>query len=1286
MEEEIKIKFEFKGKQYCKVSFQIFLLIIGTIAFSFIINEGFSNEKMNVDYSLANNPLLNFYKIIIKLLISEHNLVSALGISDVISTCTKDTSGRICQEYKSADCESWCLGSCIPSTRDKVSKCQPGTCYDPVEGTCQVGSAEIGCTDNGGKWFNDPYGNNIPECRMGCCLLGTNKEIATLTTEQQCNKKAAVIGAKKEFRVGVTNDLSCMSLASIQAEGACVFLSSTGKGNGCKFTKANECNQLRGKFYANYLCSNPDLNTSCIAQQKTDCFEVPGEGKAVYWVDSCGNKENIFDSNKAVSHNLGRVLAKSSSCQLNGMNRASCGNCNYLLGTTCKAKGNENVAFGEYICKDLSCNDKGKRRQNGESWCAYQTDIGEDTANNRATDPPGSRHYRKSCIDGEIKTEPCADYRNAICAEERIDANGKKISSAACRANLWQMCISVDLGESAMASTSNSPNAERVVTEDTSGTALGRQEFISNNCEKNPDCFLKYVNVPGKETQFSFPMCVPKYSPGFDTKDYGESAEQICGMANQDCTVTFVKEIDDWKCVSNCGCLGNAFAEEMNDLCMSMGDCGTEVNYIGDLTINHEVSKDKKAPIDDHLPTLTSGYLSGLKKCATPVEGKCAKPELEKYSSMVGGISGGYEVTDPSDLGMMGMVVPGVAGIIGMYGATYFAGSVGWVPTGTVVFANPALGAASGALAGAAIGFAITSLLIKYTGIGAGIGEAGTWALIGAGTAAGAIVGASMATGAGIGGGGAAATMAPAFFAIAVPIAWIVLVIVVIFIIVMAILGVGDTKEVHVKFQCSPWQAPTGGAKCGECGKGGFACGRYACHQLGQTCELINEGTGQELCINQGVNDVNPPIITAMNNLPIGFTYENQGNGVRIKSTETDNCIRAFTPLSMGILLNEPGQCRMDTDPSASFENMQYYFGASNLFLMNHSMIFPVPSVESLLDVPISVNKNVNITLYVKCQDSAGNKNVNPYMIGFCIKPGEDVTEPVVKGRSPGEWISHNSTSVIASVFLSEPSKCKWNTNDTNYELMANNLTCKTGSDEYEMLGWRCHTSFPIENDESLFFIRCKDQPWWEGINETKRNTNSRSYQFSLKRTPELKIDSVSVENKTFIAGSEPVSVEVIIGTSGGYNGAARCQYRIGENYIDFFQTLDRTHRQVFQTLTSGDKVLPLRCVDDVGNVAEKTVKFKVEIDTTPVNTTRVYSNAGTLNVITDEKGECAFSNKPSDENCGFDWQNATKMIGNELIHTASFDMQATYYIKCKDIFGNTKQGCNARVKAGVVQ
>ena len=165
-------------------------------------------------------------------------------------------------------------------------------------------------------------------------------------------------------------------------------------------------------------------------------FDFPENGEALkkrYWSVS------PLRGSSLIPHN-GKVLKKEESCGAGSGNIGSkiCGNCDRFLGSMCSETSvlGKKIDGGGFICKDLSCVDEaGKKRKNGESWCVYDGAIGDGRG------VVGSRHWRRMCVDGEIKIEACADYRGQICVESEMSNQEKTFSIASCKTNLWRDCL-----------------------------------------------------------------------------------------------------------------------------------------------------------------------------------------------------------------------------------------------------------------------------------------------------------------------------------------------------------------------------------------------------------------------------------------------------------------------------------------------------------------------------------------------------------------------------------------------------------------------------------------------------------------------------------------------------------------------------------------------------------------------------------------------------------------------------------------------------------------------------
>jgi len=941
-----------------------------------------------------------------------------------------------------------------------------------------------------------------------------------------------------------------------------------------------------------------------------------------------------------------KKVSKVESCNSDSSNANNkrCGNCNYFLGSKCGLAVGIEPKYGEYICKDMSCKDApanggGKKdRKNGESWCIYDGYIGE------GRDVVGSRHWRYSCIDGEVKVEGCDDYRNGICVESEVDVGkGEEFSTASCRINRWQECMGYNMEE-----------------------GENWEEGMAGKCEENPDCFIQEVNV---DKGFNFKYCVPKYPPGFDLTNEGggKVAETICSQASQKCTVIYVKELSGWKCKVNCNCEKAIFTQKMNEFCTSLGDCGGYVNVKGEFTDDGYNVR--------NAPKLGRRKINEYIEYAQAVTGQKAEPgNISEILSMLG---------IPEDLGEAGEEVEdyteATLAIGGVVGALGYAAAVGsWLSTGVgmgtamgLVFKQgivasssaPVLAGMGSAFIGAAIGAVVGAIAADLLGIE----NEGALIVTIVGGIAGALVGLSH------------------LGVIPGPIGPIAIVIAVIILIIVAILGIGETKEVIVTFTCKPWQPPVGGANCEKCAEGLKSCSKYRCWSLGTACKFLNEGTGNELCIGSGNNNQPPTISPWQEVLTPGYKYELTSEGFKIR-TEDDQCIQEFTALNFGIKTDKASQCKYELKHTLNYEGMENFFGESNLYLYNHSSLITLPSVDSIAEQFNITREHVienygNFKMYVRCQDDWGNFNLNEYLIGICVSEGPDRTAPIIRKTLPenNAYVPYNVSEQDIIVYLNEPAECKWSRVDQSYENMENSMECETDLQDQTAFGWPCSTVLTnFSGGENSFYFRCKDQPWLQEDNES-RNTNQESYIYTLFSSDSpLSIDYIKPSNEV-ISGTSLTSIEIEVKTSGGAeDGKARCEWGVneGEYITEFLETNNKIHKQPLADRPAGTYNIYVRCEDVAGNIASSKTSFKIKVDDEPPQVIRVY-NAGSLRIITNENSICSYS----EETCRFSFENGTLMSGSEKVHDADWIEGLTYHIKCKDVWGRGPDGCSMVVR-----
>lgn len=1258
-----KFNFSIKNEKHLETAVQILILIISSFAISYVIHETNPDQETNEKNSIV-DKLINFFNIIQSVSAQVSTTSYPAGASSGVTEqcCLRDNNGAICQSYSSNVINEICpLNQIFQGKCEDSSICQIGCCIDSDEGTCATKSTKGACESRGGIWKND-QNCNIQECRKGCCVLNENVQYST---EIRCDKLSLIYGVDENednFRQ-VSNELECLALAPEIAfeNGACVF----NDGN-CKTTSLKDCANLGGDFNQGFLCSHPDLNTNCKKQDHIDCVDGKDE---IYWFDSCGNRENIYSSDKDASWSGGKILNKAQSCNPNSANSNSpiCGNCNYLLGSKCSA-ANVNtgkIEDGNFICQDLSCGASqetdGEQRENGESWCVYDSYIGE------GKDTVGSRHWKRSCIDGKVQVEPCADFRGEICVQSDTDVgDDEKFSSAGCVINRAVECVNYNQDE----------------------------KTVKEKCKENSHCQLTEVDV---DSGFKFDVCTAKYPGGFDLIGENgravDSAKQLCSLANQKCTVIYVKKLfSGWECAANCDCETKKFSEEMNNLCIALGDCGSYINYIGEGTNNIKVKGAPKVSWTEY------------KKYAKLVEGQRADPDTIEDLKRIGFVSGEDPTQQESPLRFLGSSL-GSFGIAAKLIAaaqvnSFLGGGIsGFTNTPLRFLGNQYLfegvlqgtpGATISAfgnfLGGAGVGAYMGSLVAKVFGLQ---GDAAI-AVVVAGAIAGGFGGLGYLGGSAI--SSALAGISPAFGGLLAG-GIIGLIAALVVAIVMKLLGVGKIKKVIVKFSCLPWQAPANGNSCESCnGNLLKPCTEYRCSSLGKACELINIDSSNPQCVSIK-NDGKVPIITPKN-ISQGFKFENGNiNGVEIR-TENSACIPSFELLTFILETDERAQCKFDFE-SRTYDELEEYSLEETYYTKDHTFGFIAPSLESIQALGGDITGNVqqrfgNLQMYVKCQDVNGNTNTKDYIIDFCIASGPDQTAPRILTTNPinNAYLKQNTNQIDLTIFLNEPAECKYDLiSGKNYNNITNIMNCNTDVNDPGIAGWTCNSTLQgLTNDDNKFYIKCRDQPWFANTeNETKRNTNNEDYEYILHGTQNaLKIDYTKPSGE-IVDGVEPRTIELEIGTSGGINdGDSICKFGFIDyenSNIPLFDTGGNIHKQKGLQLLSGEYLIYVKCEDDAGNQALGNISFNLKLDRQAPIATRLFEESGRLKLITDENAECYYSlNNPS---CNYNIKNATPMTtAFSKEHYANWNQGEILYIKCLDVFSNEPTQCTVKVSA----
>lgn len=481
-----------------------------------------------------------------KLLVLSAFMFFIFGIASFVSAqavdpevcCEKTNAGLYCQNVPESQCSPGSQKS--PTSCESTSFCRIGTCYSGVEGTC-TDSPQTVCNARNATWSPAAPA----QCNLGCCTLGDQASFVSLV---RCKRLASFLGISVNYNKGITNEAACILSVRNQDKGACVYEFEFEKT--CKFTTRESCSSGingtgGGTFYKDKLCTARDLGTVCSPTGNTAC--LPGK-EEVYYIDSCGNPGNVYDSSKKSDLNYWNNIVKpENGCNPNdaNINSKTCGNCNYMKGSICRAAAKSNKpTFGNNICTNLNCVDaKGKARRHGESWCEYDDAGGKNDGKNSV----GSRYFKHVCENGQEVVENCADFRQEECIQDKITApDGYEFQQAACRVNRWQDCLGQESKE---------------------------------DCENGDrrDCLWRIGLSPVSATAGT---CLPKNPPGLQFWS-GEEAKKQCAQANVKLNIVYEKGLFDKSgdCKQNCMGLDQEWINSRALMCNAMGDCGPNINW-----------------------------------------------------------------------------------------------------------------------------------------------------------------------------------------------------------------------------------------------------------------------------------------------------------------------------------------------------------------------------------------------------------------------------------------------------------------------------------------------------------------------------------------------------------------------------------------------------------------------------------------------------------------------------------------------------------------------------------
>ena len=259
--------------------------------------------------------------------------------------------------------------------------------------------------------------------------------------------------------------------------------------------------------------------------------------------------------------------------------------------------------IGDWICSEDD-SIKSSSREACNAACASVVKPGSANSSSlsfaiaNTNAPVGSRSFSQYCLNGEIVTEPCDDFRFGLCSD------GK------CELNPWSECLAINEEENKSSGTYNSfVSAQNQEEEDSCDPMFCSKLELEANCIQTINILTGKLSISCDQSSsiveesenkvinplylgLGLDMCLPKVPGGLqfypsqsDNKQIESvsqitssisTAEQTCALGNLETNVVFWHcrggAYHGWKCVQGCGLVeGSESWVYYSDVCEDSG-------------------------------------------------------------------------------------------------------------------------------------------------------------------------------------------------------------------------------------------------------------------------------------------------------------------------------------------------------------------------------------------------------------------------------------------------------------------------------------------------------------------------------------------------------------------------------------------------------------------------------------------------------------------------------------------------------------------------------------------
>ncbi|MBI2626266.1 MAG: hypothetical protein HYW69_01585 [Candidatus Nealsonbacteria bacterium] len=163
--------------------------------------------------------------------------------------------------------------------------------------------------------------------------------------------------------------------------------------------------------------------------------------------------------------------------------------------------------------------------------------------------------------------------------------------------------------------------------------------------------------------------------------------------------------------------------------------------------------------------------------------------------------------------------------------------------------------------------------------------------------------------------------------------------------------------------------------------------------------------------------------------------------------------------ITLGLETDENATCKYGDVAGLSYNSMQHFFDQTSA--VSHSTLIT------------TLSEGGQYEYFIKCQDEAGNTNIDDFSVSFSVKLPDDKTPPILTNPShQGAILPKDTKEMVIAISTNEPASCRYSANaGTAYSSMP-------GSFSYYDQTQKFHTKniTGLQNGKIYdFFVRCRD-------------------------------------------------------------------------------------------------------------------------------------------------------------------------------------------------------------------